>query len=119
MILLYFSLGSMIIDPYFFMRSMVIDRYLLSGLLYRWPLRCVALLYTGALMGQLLLAPTATIDHIHFLLFTFHLFKRIHPCYIHAGYQQMNIMGTLICNHTFQVHHMPHHRVFAGNAHPA
>jgi len=47
------------------------------------------------------------------------LFKSIQPCHIHSRYQQMNIMCSFISDHTFQIHHMPHHRIFASDAHAA
>ena len=47
------------------------------------------------------------------------LFKRIQPCHIHSCDQQMNIMCAFISDHTFQVHHVAHDGVFAGDAHAA
>ena len=47
------------------------------------------------------------------------LLKRIQPRNIHAGYQQVNIVGALVCNYGFEVHEVAHNGVFAGNAHAA
>ena len=47
------------------------------------------------------------------------LFKRIQACYIHSCYQQVYIVCAFIGNYDFQVHHVAHNAVFAGNAHAA
>jgi hypothetical protein len=33
--------------------------------------------------------------------------------------QQMNVMGSLVCNNGFQIHHMSHDRIFTSDSHTA
>ena len=53
----------------------------------------------------------------YFIPIRISLRKRIESCDILSGYQQMDIMGSLISYHGLKVHHMSHDRVFAGDSH--
>lgn len=36
---------------------------------------------------------------------------------VHAGDEEVNIVGSFVGDHRFQIHHVPHDGVFPGNAH--
>ena len=47
------------------------------------------------------------------------LLKRIQARNIHARNQQVDIVGALVGQYRFEVHHMAHHRIFVGDTHAA
>ena len=47
------------------------------------------------------------------------LFKGIQSRNIHTGNQEMNIVRAFIRNHAFQIHHVSHNTIIAGDAHAA
>ena len=51
--------------------------------------------------------------------FLYYLLKRGMPGNVETGNQEMNVVRTLIGHHTFEVHHVSHDAVFAGDTHTA
>src|SRR5678816_2953331 len=45
------------------------------------------------------------------------LLKRIYSRHIHTGNKQVNVMCAFICDHTLEIHHVPHNGILPRNAH--